>query len=195
MSTQAEKRKLTILSSYFIRLDGFEKSKERNAKLAIQRLGGSIIESEITRDTTVVIARAVGTKEFQLAQKSFGVPCVTLQWLTDCYSKQSALPFDPYLVPPFHGLTIVCTQIDDAERRTLKTLVEGNGGVFSNELKKGVATHLIAKKAEGEKYVFAKAWRNVYIVNMSWAETCARHKSTSLVFYSFHFQNFLSTIH
>lgn len=176
-SASTGKKSSTLLASFNIRLDGFDSQEEHKAKKIIQRLGGKVSDTEVNEKTTCLIAKRVGSKEYQMAERKIRVPIVVLQWLFDCYTQAKVLSFSSYKVAPFYGLTIACTQIMPEDRYLLQTRIEENGGTYSNNLVMGTCTHLIAREATGEKYMYAKSWKNVYVVNMQWSEECATQKS------------------
>ena len=64
------------------------------------------------------------------------------------------------------------TQVDPPERYEVQDMIEQNGGTFSMELVLDHTTHLVAGKAEGEKYKYAKNWGSVIIVSPKWVSDC-----------------------
>ena len=192
-----------ILRGFNVKLSGFRGTEYGKLKLILQRLGGSCIERSIDEVYTSVVSsltefqsssrslpssssypsrldclicKSVGGKDY-IAAKRREIPTVTTKWLHDCYHSQSALPFTEYICPPFHGLVVVSTQIEEIEREKYKQLVEKNGGEFQYDLVHGQCTHLLCKKAEGKKYVYASNWGNVKLINLKWVTDCVSAKS------------------
>ena len=56
--------------------------------------------------------------------------------------------------PPFTGCTVTVTGLEERERRKVRELVEGNGGVYSGELTKDVCTHLLVGSTTSMLYVY-----------------------------------------
>jgi hypothetical protein len=61
------------------------------------------------------------------------------------------------------------------EKGELARVVSSLGGKYTADMTQDVTTHLIAKSAEGMKYMYAKDWR-VTVVTRKWLEECDRTK-------------------
>jgi hypothetical protein len=59
---------------------------------------------------------------------------------------------DPFLAGPFRGLVVSSTNFNLAQRQDVEAAVARGGGAFSPELQKGVCTHLVCGRPEGQKY-------------------------------------------
>jgi NAD-dependent DNA ligase len=143
-------------------------------KKIIEKVGGEFVDT-LTKSTTCLIVKKVGTRAHQEAKK-LALPCVELQWLLDCKSASSKVSFDSYIVRPFIGLTISLTGYAPEERFQFQKLVEENGGTFSASLVREKCTHLISESATGDKYFHAKSWGTVHVVNSKWLSECVNRK-------------------
>ena len=130
---------------------------------------------EYEKEVNCMITNRVGSKNYEKALR-YEIPIVKLQWLIDCYKNKLLIPFENYFLQPFDGLNISCTQLLPDEREKIQRLVETNGGIYSANLLKDACTHLIAKEPSGEKYIYAKNWKTVHIVNIDWIEQCTNQK-------------------
>lgn len=169
---------LQILQGFLICTHGLSEKEVSIAALVCNKLGGKLAE-HITENVTCLVARKAGSKEYQFAMKH-SIPVVTADWLSDCYKQRTQgaiIPFKNYILRPFSGLVICCTQISPEERHRMLQLVEANGGKCTFDLVKNSCTHLVAKEPTGDKYLFAKSWGNIHIVKMEWIEECVKQKS------------------
>jgi hypothetical protein len=115
---------------------------------------------------------------------------------------------EAYQVPPFTGLNISVSQLEQGqhlpspllsptplllslpplspshrladERHRIMRLVESNGGKFGKNLEINVTTHLLCLRPEGEKYSAARDWRSVKIVSVQWIDDCVKKQSESI---------------
>ena len=157
-------------------LTGFSYAEEKYAGEMIQKLDGRF-SRDLSRDSFCVIVMKVGSQKYETAIK-LGIPTVTIQWLKDCLKGYILLPFDLYKPPCFLGLIISCSQLQPKDRSDLQLSIEVNGGTYSAALEIDKTTHLVALKPEGEKYLFAKSWNTVKIVNPEWISTCVERQCT-----------------
>jgi len=64
---------------------------------------------------------------------------------------------------------VVCVSgIKLDERSTIGKAIEENGGKYTMEMERGVCTHLITDKLDGDKYKFALQWGGIRIVTTRW---------------------------
>jgi hypothetical protein len=99
---------------------------------------------------------------------------------------------EAYQVLPFTGLNISVSQLEPGgtccclstypalssdERHRITRVVESNGGKFGRNIEKGVTTHLVCLRPEGDKYDAARSWKNVKIVTAQWIDDCAKKQS------------------
>lgn len=145
----------------------------------ITKLGGSY-EKAVVADATCLIAKRTGLRDFQLARQ-FNIEAVSIDWLNDCYTKNTVAKLKQYALRPFHGLTVSCTQLSPDERLALQKLVEANGGIYSSSMVKDSTTHLVAQEPNGDKYSYAKLWKNVHIINMLWIQQCVKQQGFYLL--------------
>lgn len=150
-------------------LTGVSSKEDRNIKAMVQSLGGTCTDVLKAGVSCLVAKRARGAK-YEVAQ-TLGIPRVTMDWLPDCSKSRKLLPFTKYLVGPFYGLVVSCTQLEGDDRQKVTSLVTENGGFFVKELSKDVCTHLVAMRPEGEKFLAARSW-GVTIVEKEWVFDC-----------------------
>lgn len=62
------------------------------------------------------------------------------------------LPADAYRAGPFTGLVVSSTNFNLPMRQAAEASVARGGGIFTPELQKGVCTHLVCGKPEGQKF-------------------------------------------
>jgi len=87
-----------------------------------------------------------------LVRVTADVPVVTRAWLDACAQQQAQVPVDAHRAGPFTGLVVCTTNFNLAQRQDAEVLVKQGGGAFSPELQKGVCTHLVCGKPDGQKY-------------------------------------------
>jgi NAD-dependent DNA ligase len=162
------------LSGCKICCTGLTSEDEDRAISRVEYLGGDFSRN-LTKDVTCLIVKRVGSKKHQIALSS-NIPDVEIQWLLDCKTSGSRLPFDTYRVRPFTGLTISVTGFQHEQRFQLQKVIMENGGTFSSSLVRESSTHLVAEKAGGDKYTYAKSWGTVSIVSDAWVRDCATQK-------------------
>jgi hypothetical protein len=80
------------------------------------------------------------------------VPVVKRAWLDACEQQQAQVPMDPHRAGPFTGLVVCSTNFNMAQRNDAEAAVLKGDGAFAAELQKGVCTHLVCGRAEGQKY-------------------------------------------
>ena len=160
------------LSARKVCLTGVTSSEERYANDMIKSLGGKL-SNDLTKDAFCLLVKRVGSPKYQAAQ-NLNIPCVQLQWLSDCYTSQSFISYDNYKVKSFTGLSFSITGFEPEERFKMQQLITENGGVNCTIMTKDNCTHLIALNTSGEKYKAAKQWKVVNIITKHWLDECIK---------------------
>ncbi|XP_078433783.1 transcription coactivator isoform X2 [Wolffia australiana] len=145
---------------------GFDKEEKVKIEQLVTAMGGILVQ-KAALDVSFVIARNVLAAKYKWAMHILKKPLVSLSWLHQCWAEHRVVPHDPYRILPFSGLTICVTGIPADEREKMKTLITQNGGKYSADLTKK-CTHLISDAPEGDKYMVARKWGNIFLVNRKW---------------------------
>ncbi|RNF01136.1 hypothetical protein TraAM80_07188 [Trypanosoma rangeli] len=90
---------------------------------------GAVVQTHITRRTTVLVARQGLTRK-RLVAEQHGIPVVSPRWL----ESHGSLAFVEAKVAPLFGYTFCATQMTTDEEKALTTIVERNGGIFDRTL-------------------------------------------------------------
>ncbi|XP_041995003.1 DNA topoisomerase 2-binding protein 1-A-like isoform X2 [Salvia splendens] len=145
---------------------GFDKDVKANIGKKVTAMGGQLTK-KASSDVSFVIVKDVLVQKYKWALTQVKKPIVTTEWLDQCWKEHRVVPHEPYRVSPFSGLTICVSGIPADERKEMVKLIVQNGGIYSAELTKR-CSHLICDAPEGDKYMVAKRWRIIYIVNRKW---------------------------
>lgn len=141
---------------------------------SVQMLHGTASRN-LTDNVNVIISPKVGSKKYVVGAKR-GIAILSPEWIDEAWKLSETLdPIDMMLnnflekfkLPIFNQLVICVSGLSLEERKEVAKIVSTNGGQYSGEMKIGLTTHLIVKKAGGVKYNFAKKWK-VQIVNDRW---------------------------
>lgn len=100
-----------------------------------------------------MIAGQVGSDKYHVARK-LRLPVLLPSWVESCWeeglggSAAARSATDPAFLsrhgcPPFTGLVITVTGLDENVRQRVKEACQAKGGNYSGELTKGVCTHLL----------------------------------------------------
>ncbi|KAK3119421.1 hypothetical protein QOZ80_9AG0670220 [Eleusine coracana subsp. coracana] len=154
---------------------GFEKAEKAKIGELVTAMGG-LLQTNSSTDVNFVIVKDVMAAKYKWAVDTLKKPVVTLNWLEQCWIEHRVVPHEPYRIPPFTGLNICVTRLNQDERKKLQKVVLQNGGQFSTCLTKK-CTHLVANISFGDKYVVAKRWGNIHIVNPRWVEQCVARRA------------------
>ncbi len=100
---------------------------------------------------------------FQVARK-LRLPVLLPSWVESCWGdglKQviyatHSTTLTPHQAPPFTGITITVTGLDEKARSKVKKTCSENGGKYSGELTKDVCTHLLVGN-KSSKWVIGRA--------------------------------------
>lgn len=147
---------------------GFEKDEKAKIEELVTAMGG-LLQSKSSVDVNFVIVKDVMAAKYKYAVNNLKKPVVTMNWLEQCWIEHRVVPHEPYRILPFAGLNICVTKLNPDERKELEKIIVQNGGQFSACLTRK-CTHLVANKPGGDKYVVAKRWGNIHIVNPRWVE-------------------------
>jgi hypothetical protein len=171
-------------------LCGLNPNAEKKSKELIQRLGGQFLDRFVNNVVNCGIVGRVGSPGYQelLTNK---IPMLNINWLSACHSKKTLVSMEEsrYKVKAFQDLTIVCTQLNAAEKEKMRSLIQANGGKYEDKMEMGQCTHLVAKEPHGDKYTFALMWKNVHVITMSWIDDCVRKQGKSFQVLLFNFKN------
>ncbi|KAK6508276.1 hypothetical protein TWF506_010372 [Arthrobotrys conoides] len=136
---------------------------------------GAVWKQDLTSDATHLIVGDVATQKYRyVAKQRPDVKPMRISFIEKAHEAWVATKSIPvheleveHAFPPFWGLRICTTNInDEKERQKIQKITEENGGTYSGDLTKQV-THLVASNPEGKKYHFAKQW-GIKIVGLEW---------------------------
>ncbi|XP_059149850.1 DNA topoisomerase 2-binding protein 1-like isoform X2 [Physella acuta] len=149
--------------------------REEIMNLVLQ-MGGSA-ESDLTADSTHLVAGEVGSAKYLVAVDA-GKQVMVKEWVykvweasKDRYIKATDDLFNKYTCPPFHGLTIVVSGFSSSERNNMRSFIIKGGGKYSGEMKMNQCTHLVVKEPKGAKFEAARSWQ-IKVVNDQWLFDC-----------------------
>jgi len=165
----------SILLNCNICMTGLSTDELKKAINIINELGGKYCDN-FSKSVSCLIVKKVGSKKHEKARE-LGIPEIELDWLYDCKSQNLKLSYNQYNHRAFLGCVISCTQLSPEERHRVKRIVEANGGLYSDHLKRdgpGAITHLVALYQDGEKYRYAKTWETIHIVTLAWIDDCSK---------------------
>ncbi|KAH7331041.1 hypothetical protein KP509_20G013000 [Ceratopteris richardii] len=145
---------------------GFDKEEKAEIERIVNAMHGEI-ETKIISNVTFVIAKDVLAAKYKFAVKNIRKPVLKIDWLFQCWHEKRLVPYEPFRLPPFAGLTICATNIPLDERKEIEDACILNGGSYSADLTKK-CTHLIANIPQGDKFKVARRWGTVKIINKQW---------------------------
>jgi DNA replication regulator DPB11 len=67
--------------------------------------------------------------------------------------------------------------IEMNERTVIGQAIEENGGRYTMDMERGICTHLITDKTNGDKYKFALQWGEIHLVTSRWLRKCLERVS------------------
>ncbi|XP_024310454.1 DNA topoisomerase 2-binding protein 1 isoform X3 [Brachypodium distachyon] len=147
---------------------GFEKDEKAKIEQLVEAMGG-LLQAKVSMDINFVIAKDVSAAKYKWALNILKKPIVSMNWLEQCWIEHRVVPHEPYRILPFTGLTICFTKLDADKRMELKEVILQNGGQYSATLTKK-CTHLVATEPGSDKYVVAKKWGHILIVDRRWID-------------------------
>ncbi|KAJ7299162.1 hypothetical protein O6H91_Y168400 [Diphasiastrum complanatum] len=153
------------MEGFHVLTTGFTTQEKAKIEQLVSSMGG-VCDANVSATLSCVIAKNVLTPKYKLTS-SLRKPVVSIDWLYQCWREHRIVPFEPYRLLPFTGLTICATQIPADMRSKISEAAEKSGGSYSADLTR-ICTHLIANLPEGDKYKVAKRWGTVKLVNQQW---------------------------
>lgn len=145
---------------------GFRRDERRELTAAVAELGG-VFDGNLTQQTTHLVCASVRSDKYTVARSEGFCQCVTREWLDRSRAAGRFLADTaPYAVRPLLRCVVCCTQFTAAEGAELRRAVVQLGGVFTEDYMANV-THLVAKRARGEKYKCAHS-RGAFVVAPAW---------------------------
>lgn len=145
---------------------GFEKEEKIKIEKLVTAMCGEL-RTKTSLDIDFVLAKDVLAAKYKWALTVLRKPIVTIGWLEQCFHEHRLVSHELYRIPPFTGLTICVSGILPDERQQIERHVAQYGGNYSGNLTKK-CTHLICNTMEGEKYMVARRWGHIKIVNQKW---------------------------
>lgn len=145
---------------------GFEKEEKIKIEKLVTAMCGEL-RTKTSLDIDFVVAKDVLAAKYKWALNVLRKPIVTIDWLEQCFREHRLVSHELYRIPPFTGLTICVSGILPDERQQIERHVVQYGGNYSGNLTKK-CTHLLCNTAEGEKYMVARRWGHIKIVNQKW---------------------------
>lgn len=110
---------------------------------------------------THLIAGQIGSTKYTVARR-LKLPVMLPSWVESTWEEglsghvTSATGDDvisAHRCPPFRGLTITVTGLDEKTRLNVKELCVKNGGTYSGELTKDICTHLLVGNKQSKSYL------------------------------------------
>ncbi|KAK6512173.1 hypothetical protein TWF481_001064 [Arthrobotrys musiformis] len=154
---------------------------------------GAVWKQDLTSDATHLIVGDVTTQKYRyVAKQRPDVKPMRISFIEKAHEAWVATKSIPvheleveHAFPPFLGLRICTTGInEEKERHRIQKITEENGGIYNGDLTKQV-THLVASSPEGKKYQFAKQW-GISIVSVEWFhQSVERGMSLDEAYFSF----------
>lgn len=145
---------------------GFRRDERRELTSAVAELGG-VFDGNLTQQTTHLVCASVRSDKYTVARSEGFCQCVTREWLDRSRAAGRFLADTaPFAVRPLLRCVVCCTQFTAAEGAALRRAVAQLGGVFTEDYMANV-THLVAKRARGEKYRCAHS-RGAFVVAPAW---------------------------
>lgn len=145
---------------------GFRREERRELTAAVAELGG-VFDGNLTQQTTHLVCASVRSDKYTVARSEGICQCVTREWLDRSRAAGHFLADTrPFVVRPLLRCVVCCTQFAAAEGAELRRAVVRLGGVFTEDYMANV-THLVARRARGEKYKCARA-RGAFVVSAAW---------------------------
>ncbi|PKA66789.1 BRCT domain-containing protein [Apostasia shenzhenica] len=147
---------------------GFEKDEKVKIEKLVTAMGG-ILQPKTSMDVNFVMVKNVTAAKYKWAIHVLKKPIVNMDWLDQCWIEHRVVPQEPYKILPFTGLTICVSRIPADERKEIEKLIIQNGGQYSADLTKK-CSHLVSEAPAGDKYVVARRWGHIQIVNRKWID-------------------------
>jgi hypothetical protein len=160
----------SILSGVVLTVSGLSHGVKMGIKDRIVALGGHYSD-HLSQGTTHVLAENTGTEKYRAAIRMGDVEVVTQDWLAECERAGSRAVESKFRVPVFRGVRASITGFSRERRESLAAVIQDNGGIYSGTMEYNVTTHLIAEKAEGNKYEAVLDWGSdwtVQVVRAAW---------------------------
>ncbi|XP_073012822.1 uncharacterized protein [Typha latifolia] len=154
---------------------GFEKDDKVRIEQLVTAMGG-VLHTKASLDVNFVIVKNVLAAKYKWAINVLKKPIVDMNWLNQCWNEHRVVPQEPYRILPFTGLTICVTRIAADERKEIAKMIVQNGGQYSADLTKK-CTHLISNAPGGDKYMVARRWGHIHIVNRRWVDQSIARKA------------------
>jgi len=130
----------------------------------VRYMGGQCVEN-ITNSTTYLVAKQVGSIQYQVAQQN-GINILIPEWVKECWRQQELLDSKKFLLPPFAGCVISVTGLSASTRNEIQRLAKSYGGEYTPNLTKR-CSHLISRVPQGIKYRYALEW-GIHCVSVHW---------------------------
>ena len=146
--------------------------------LACQRASdlGVLVSADLTSECTHLVGDSVVSAKYRYAA-GHQTPVVSIAWLEACAKAGKLVSEQPYLLAPFHKLTIVMSGqgLSREARVQAEADVQREGGSWLADLDKS-CTHLVTTGGS-PKWVACrtqKEFRHVKVVSPAWLSSCVR---------------------
>ncbi|PXF42625.1 BRCT domain-containing protein [Gracilariopsis chorda] len=143
----------------------------------IRRMGATFSE-HINPKTTHLVCERAGSEIHRAAcehNSREGVTPIIIvhrSWLESCQAAAMHTDTPAHVVLPLSGMIVCSSGFEAEEKHQISNTAKELGATYSKSLTAD-CTHLICKKAAGDKYEFAKEVPEMFIVNRHWIESCA----------------------
>lgn len=101
---------------------------------------------------------------------------VKYSWLEASVSANLNVSHLHHILPPFTGMVICCSGLEQNEKITIQKIVNELGGKYARQLSTK-CSHLICRITSGEKYEFARTQPAINVVQPKWIHECSRHNA------------------
>eukprot|EP01117_Protostelium_nocturnum_P017740 TRINITY_DN7277_c0_g1_i1.p1 TRINITY_DN7277_c0_g1~~TRINITY_DN7277_c0_g1_i1.p1 ORF type:complete len:1439 (-),score=455.00 TRINITY_DN7277_c0_g1_i1:80-4396(-) len=155
-------------SDILVATTGFTVERRKELFEKIEWMGGTA-NSALSASTTHLIATHPTGEKYKEAVKH-NIPIVKPEWIESSWEGKGRANFEDFLLPPFIGLTICVSKLDQPERSRLQREITRYGGSFEQHLTKK-CTHYAAPAPGGLKYEGAIKW-GIEVVSTRWITDC-----------------------
>ncbi|KAL9239749.1 hypothetical protein vseg_014042 [Gypsophila vaccaria] len=173
----------TLFDGIRFHLAGFDPISHSQVKSRIVCCGGVYVANYSPLCTHVIVYNLLLDDPICVAAKRDEKALVTDLWITHSFeagmlADTSSVMYrpakEPNGIPGANKLVISLTGFQGARRLDIMTTVGLMGAEFCKNLAPSKVTHLICYKFEGDKYVVAKKFSSIKIVNHQWLEDCLK---------------------
>ncbi|KAF9089646.1 DNA topoisomerase 2-binding protein 1, partial [Mortierella sp. AM989] len=154
-----------LLQGALISYTGFTIQEREEINIKIREMGGQVSVA-LTDDITHLIAKKVAFEQ--------RIPVLAPEWLDTIYlvwKKGEHVDLkkatEDFTMGPLKGCSICVTGLSGEQRQNVHRETIRHGGKYTNDLLRGLTTHLICDQPSGNKYISALEW-GIKCVSRQW---------------------------